>query len=251
MKGPRSEQRRLSGLLLRGRQRVNLFEFQLRVRKSASASALGSEPLSQCRVENVPSVSFSELLTEFQRISPPLTEHWAPPALKVEIARLQTWLGVPLPPEALEVYRLHNGQADFRVRMVFNHFLSDINQALDDLGRHRDIRDSGVVEDGPPEDRRLLEGFPSAFHVPLLTDDTGNFVGYDLRPGPDGHFGQVVVFGADVDAQVVCGSLGELWGALVCELREGNWELSDELGTGFQGLRFKTESSEIVRLLSL
>lgn len=59
------------------------------------------------------------------------------------------------------------------------------------------------------------------------------------------------MFGGDVDAQVVCGSLGELWTALLGELRSGNWVLREDSSTGLLELEFKTQDSEVARLLSL
>lgn len=196
--------------------------------------------------------TFAELLGEVGRVAPFLTAPLAPPAAEAEIERLERWLGTPVPEEAREVYRLHDGQrAGGRVPTLFNHGLLSIAQALDELGVHREIRESGICEDDPLLDRRLSEGFPSAYHVPLLSDDTGNFVGYDVRPGPAGTYGQVLVFGGDVDAQVVCGSLPELWGALLDELRRGNWALRESERRTYPRLSFKNQDSEVARLLSL
>lgn len=126
--------------------------------------------------------SFSELLAELYRIYPPFTERLAPPAPKSEIERLEAWLGVSVPEEARAVYRLHDGQGESKAYTVYSRYLLSINEALDQLALQRGGRESGIVLDDLLEDQRLSQGFPSAFHVPLLSDDTGNFVGYDVRP---------------------------------------------------------------------
>lgn len=67
--------------------------------------------------------------------------------------------------------------------------------------------------------------------VPLLSDRTGNYVGVDLDPGPNGSLGQVIVFGRDFDRKCVLwmgdgeGGWGKWLAAFVDELQSGEgWE---------------------------
>jgi cell wall assembly regulator SMI1 len=199
-----------------------------------------------------PSATFAELLAALEVIHPPSVNRLAPPATPAQIAMLESWLGVVVPSEALEVYAIHNGQADqFDVGCIFDRTLLSISQALFDLAVHDDIRRSGIVNDELHRlhtDERVSQGFPSASHVPILSDLTGNFIGYDIRPSDQGRFGQVVVFGADVDTWVVFDSIPELWGALINELHAGNWTLVKDEITGLTYLQF-VELNETLRQL--
>ena len=172
-------------------------------------------------------------------VHPPSVHRLAPPATEAEIATLENWLGAVVPSEAREVYALHNGQADqFAVGCIFDRTLLSISQALFDLSVHHDIRSAKTSNYEIDEDERVSESFPSAGHVPILSDLTGNFIGYDVRPSARGRFGQVLVFGADVDTRVVFDSIPELWGALVAELHAGNWTLREDEITGLTELQF-------------
>lgn len=207
--------------------------------------------------------SFSELIEEIGRIDPSITARFAPPASEAEIERLEAFVGLPLPEEAKAVYRLHDGQgASAGVWTIYHRYLMTIQEAMDTMTMYREFweesvarpRDPWVDELGdqdPPDDPRLGLGIYSPWRVPVLHDDTGNYVGYDLEPGPAGTYGQVLVYGADVDPQVVCDSLGELWGALLHELRTGNWVLQENPHYGNRWLDFKRQDSPVARLLSL
>lgn len=186
-----------------------------------------------------PRATFAELLALLGSIHPPSVDRLAPPATDAEITTLEDWLGVTLPSEAREIYALHNGQADqFAVGCIFDRTLLSVSQTLFDLTVHDDIRRSKTWNEEIDKDEWVSESFPSAGHIPILSDLTGNFIGYDVRPSAQGQFGQVLVFGADVETCVVFDSISELWGALIDELWAGNWTLRQEETTGLTEVSF-------------
>lgn len=204
---------------------------------------------------NPPKATLDEVIAEIGRIDPSIAARFAPPASENEIIHLEGIVGRTLPEEAKAIYRLHNGQrAGEWAWTIYHHYLMSIREAIDTLAMYRGAwaefgatgQDAWLDE---PTDPRT-PGLYSPWRVPFLHDDTGNYVGYDLEPGPAGTYGQVVVFGGDVNPQVVCASIGELWGALLHELRAGNWILSDD-GDGNLILDFKRKDSPVARLLSL
>jgi cell wall assembly regulator SMI1 len=83
--------------------------------------------------------------------------------------------------------------------------------------------------------------------IPLITDLAGNHVGVDLAPGPQGKWGQVIVFGRDFDTKFV---LADHWGDFLLmfakDLESGNYDLvqvvDDVLG-GDGELVFKDKRS--------
>lgn len=74
----------------------------------------------------------------------------------------------------------------------------------------------------PEMDPRVQALTPHPGLVPVFTDDTGNFLGYDTAPTARGTWGQVVVFGADIETpEVVAPSFAALFQRLADELRAG------------------------------
>ena len=65
--------------------------------------------------------------------------------------------------------------------------------------------------------------------IPMVTDHAGNHIGVDLAPGPQGIYGQVIVFGRDFDTKyVVADNWGEFLLSFANDLEEGNWWLVEE-----------------------
>jgi cell wall assembly regulator SMI1 len=201
-----------------------------------------------------PRATFAQLLEALALVHQPSVDRLAPPATPAQIVTLENWLGVSVPSEAREVYSLHNGQfRDAGIGGIFDRTLLTISQALVDLNAHDDIRRSGIFDDITVDDEmgggeRVSENFPSAGHVPILSDMTGNFIGYDVRPSARGRFGQVLVFGADVGTTVMFDSLHELWGTLLNELRVGNWKLVEDEFTGLITVQFRTLGGTLKKL---
>lgn len=195
---------------------------------------------------NLPQTTFLDLIVELARLHHPSVERLADAATPIETAQLETWLGIALPREVHEVFSLHNGQADhFDVGAFFNQTFLSIAQILDELSIHDEIRRSGIVNDDPLEDARTSANFPATFHVPILSDGTGNFIGCDLCPSSQGQFGQVIVFGADVGVCVIYDSLSELWESLLKELHSGAWVIYYDDHNGIEQLRLTPESEKL------
>ncbi len=194
--------------------------------------------------------TFSKFVEELGKIHNPSVARLAPPALDSKIAQLETFLGISIPDEIRDVYKLHNGHNDhFSTGTIFNRMLLTIDQVMEEINIHGDIRRSGIVDDTWIEDPRVTENFPSTGHIPLLSDGTGNFIGYDLRPSKQGCIGQVLVFGADVDVRVIFDSIEQLWGTLLEELHTRNWIIQLDEITKLTELHIKVLHSKVLQLL--
>ncbi|SCU99371.1 LADA_0H19328g1_1 [Lachancea dasiensis] len=64
--------------------------------------------------------------------------------------------------------------------------------------------------------------------IPLVTDNAGNHIAVDLAPGPDGHHGQIILFGREFDTKfVVANNWGDFLLNFANDLEKGNWYIMD------------------------
>lgn len=72
---------------------------------------------------------------------------------------------------------------------------------------------------------------PSYSHrgwIPIIKDDCGNQIAIDLAPGPNGTWGQVIIFGRDYDTKLVIAlSFQEFIFTFVNDLENGNYKIDD------------------------
>lgn len=171
------------------------------------------------------------LLRELARLHPSFIERLGPPASSEDFSRAEGLTGTRFPEQIRRLYTRHNGQRDNLGNGVF--FGADLlrlDQIAEEYRALLELRDSGIVQSPSPADPRLSEDFPGAGHIPFLADGSGNYVGFDVRPGPSGTFGQILVFGADLpEAEVVFPSLSEMLAAVLNQLRSGNFILREDL----------------------
>lgn len=123
-----------------------------------------------------------------------------------------------------QAYLTHcGGERDHRVPGTF---LSLKAMSVTDILRTRkmfqEIVESGIVQWEVPADPRVAHPFPWPGHLPLFEDTTGNYLGVDCNPSRQGHIGQVIRFGADLDeVEVVFENLAELFDQAARWLQSG------------------------------
>ncbi|CCF56719.1 hypothetical protein KAFR_0B04230 [Kazachstania africana CBS 2517] len=97
----------------------------------------------------------------------------------------------------------------------------------------------------PPE--TILPVYAHPAWIPLVTDHAGNHIGVDLSPGPNGKYGQVIIFGRDFDTKYAINSnWGEFLLSFANDLEAGNWFLindSDDYYSGEGELVFRDKKS--------
>lgn len=190
--------------------------FELTVHSAGSWQLCASDTLADVierhpiRFDETP-VKVSEL-TEVARTE--LADAWnagssdyfaEPPATNEELEDLALRLGVPVPPPLVALLQLTNGAEiddpeDWDATVTAGWSLlsaEDIAAAHDRLVEDASYgHNSGAVN--TPADQRLTQ--LRALHpgwIPFATDDSGNYLGLDTVPGPDGSPGQVLEFGTD------------------------------------------------------
>lgn len=170
-------------------------------------------------------VSFERFLAALDSLGSGVRSRLNPPASTEELDEVASLLPAAPPEEWRELYGQHDGEGDNWADGTFFCLkflpLADVRRVLDEMQDHLE---TGVEPDEPDEpDPRIAQGWPSLGLLPLFDDTTGNYLGVDLHPGPEGTFGQVVVFGADyAGARYAFSSLGALFGWVTAQVQAGN-----------------------------
>jgi internalin A len=155
-------------------------------------------------------------------------------ATDLEILELETKIGASLPEEVRSLYRICNGQRNAATGLFFGCELLTLNQIFDEWAVWRD-----VLTDNPEINSEMLHqsSWPNGAvdpvyinlgWIPISRDFGGNNIGIDLAPGPNGIFGQVIIYGRDEDQKIVLGlTLLHVLQWLGSELHKGNFELTE------------------------
>jgi ankyrin repeat protein/cell wall assembly regulator SMI1 len=133
---------------------------------------------------------------------------WLPPATEKEIAELAAFVGTPLPPALLSIYRRANGQkptarkplcppADF---LDGGWFLSPISEVIADGMMLTELLDKGEFDGQKKKvmpDNEVRKEWWDRHWLPILADGGGDHVCLDFNPSPSGKVGQVIEFRHD------------------------------------------------------
>ena len=153
-----------------------------------------------------------------------------PPATVKQIREFEAAVGVKLPADVRQSFRLYNGQCP-GPGIIYGLAVESLRDCLNNWkqwvkGRQMTQKDGSHV--GLDE---ACYSFPNGFvrpvyfdpkWVPLTYDGSGNHIGVDLNPGPNGTRGQVIIFGPDDEHHTV---LARSWGQFLTDI-------ADELEAG-------------------
>ena len=171
---------------------------------------------------------------------PPDRYKFNPPAAGSEIEALERLIGFKLPRAYHQLYRWHDGENDDRWGHIYGLPLIPLqwaasewkawDQLLDDFkGNRYEIRAGAWPEDA------VDPAYINPRWIPLTADGSGNSIGLDFDPWPQGRVGQVIIYGRDEDVKVVLAeSLGKFLEWIAGLLESGNFRLDE---TGEQRLR--------------
>ncbi|VUG17853.1 DEBR0S2_17788g1_1 [Brettanomyces bruxellensis] len=165
-------------------------------------------------------------------------------------------LGVSLPLDFRESYKIHDGQVSLgKTRgLIFSYPLMDLESIAGETAVWRKVYDriqgksfsddvdkkgqlkqqKGFYSKFVSNQRSLPEGAiqPLYCHpnwIPFVKDNAGNNIALDLAAGPKGHWGQVILFGRDYDTKVVvASSFSEFLFNLSEDLEDGKFEIDED-----------------------
>jgi cell wall assembly regulator SMI1 len=158
----------------------------------------------------------------------------SPPASEEQLRQFESAIGVKLPKDVRDSYRVYNGQCA-GLGIIYRLAVEPLRECLlhwrnwvEGYGENLKDNSAADLDSG-------CSSFPDGFvrpvyfdsgWVPLTYDSGGNHIGVDLNPGPKGCRGQVIVFGRDDEFHPVLAlSWGQFLTDLADELEAGNYRL--------------------------
>lgn len=149
-----------------------------------------------------------------------------------EISEFESEYNIKLPDDVVTYLQQINGEIPYeqQYKLEVGLFLGLQTLNLEDIKREMDVWKQ-VVEDDPElldeEYESLPEGAVNPIYcdadswIGLATDGSGNSIGVDLKPGPNGKVGQVIVWGRDYNEEriVIFDSWGDFLKEVVKDLK--------------------------------
>lgn len=159
-----------------------------------------------------------------------------PPAMDADVDEFEKLIGLKLPISYRQLYRWHDGENDDRWGHIYGLPLLPLKQAafqweawnrvLSDFAGNRYEIPGGAW----PADA-VDPAYINPRWIPLTHDGSGNHIGLDFDPWPNGRVGQVIIFGRDEDVKAVLAeSLGKFLEWIAGLLESGNFRLKAEPG---------------------
>lgn len=168
---------------------------------------------------------------------PPDEYRFNPPASEAQLAAFEHLVGLALPRAYHQLYRWHDGENDDRVGHIYGLPLLPLKQAASEWTVWNEVLadfdgDPYTIPGGswPPE--AVDPAYINPRRIPLTYDGSGNHIGLDFDPWPEGRVGQVILYGRDEDVKAVLApSLGGFLEWIAGLLESGNFRLDDEPGS--------------------
>ena len=174
-----------------------------------------------------------------------------PPATEEQLAAFERLIGLAMPRAYRQLYRWHDGEEDDRWGHVFGMPLLSLEQAAaqwtvwNEVLADFDGNRYQISAAGWPQ-HAVDPAYINPRWIPLTHDGSGNHIGLDFDPWPEGRHGQVILYGRDEDVKVVLApSLGAFLQWLAGLLESGNFRLDAVPGTpALRDFRLKDPPSD-------
>lgn len=140
------------------------------------------------------------------KIDPQFTSLFNSAATENEINEAEQHIAVQLPGNLRELYLSCNGQSQ-GAGIFCNWSFLPLEELRSEWQNWNDIEEfykvSFSIDACSIPRGHIKELYTSPKWIPFATDFCGNNLGYDTDPGPEGTFGQIIVFGRDYDTKYV------------------------------------------------
>ncbi len=129
-------------------------------------------------------------------------------ATNEQIAELEQGIGVQLPEDVRESFRIHNGQIDYSFGFIHAVELLSLTRVWQEWSVWKELRDNGTFETFTSEPQQEIKGdWWNECWIPLTYDGSGNHHCLDMAPTAAGTPGQIITMWHDSgDREVVAGS---------------------------------------------
>jgi cell wall assembly regulator SMI1 len=164
--------------------------------------------------------------------APEVLDNLAGPASEQELAARERALGVALPDEFAESYRLHNGQRRDVPGLTEMGWLLPLKEAVAQRRVWKELLDGGhFVGVSSEPDVGVRDDWWSPKWIPFTHDGGGNHLCIDLDPAPGGSVGQVILmWHDDPRRELRAGSFGGWLSEFAARLERGELVYSEEYG---------------------
>jgi cell wall assembly regulator SMI1 len=211
-----------------------------------------------------------------------LFDQLSEPATLNDLNELELDLDCSLPQDVRESITIHDGQerGGTPTGIIFGSMLLDCEEILQEWKQWKEVNDqymlsatqevpkafgSTTLQPVNPQWRNELlskqdcvpanavqKAYAHPGWIPLVRDWGGNNIAIDLAPGPQGKWGQVILFGRDYDIKYVVARSWSAFMAMVADdLGSGKWFVEEESGAlklrEFKAGRVEPEYFDILR----
>lgn len=170
---------------------------------------------------------WTEYKTWLKHAAPTVFDTINPAPMPGELSKLTGNTEFTLPDEVIKLYEENDGGE--RGNLIYGMELLSIAKILNELQNWReleDVGDNGLYSSYPENAIKLR--YTNHGWLPLLSDGSGNHIGVDMDPGPNGLLGQVINFGRDEDHKfVIASSFTEFLKMINSYINAGRWVVND------------------------
>lgn len=145
---------------------------------------------------------------------PSILDQLNPPATDEQIRDLETKIGLSLPEQFKELYKINNGERQNKLCGILLGFhLYSLDDILREWTSWKEVRED-LSEEDLNEMSESATSTPANYiqkrysipqWIPLCGDSGGNHIGLDLAPDSWGTSGQIITFGREEDDKIVVG----------------------------------------------
>jgi cell wall assembly regulator SMI1 len=168
-----------------------------------------------------------------RQYAPELLKDLNPGATEADFQALETMIGVTLPEDFKDFYRVHNGQTPTsQVTLWGSEELLSTQRIAEEWKVWKDLYDAGEFKGNTSEpDMGIRNDWWNPKWIPLTYDGAGNHDCLDLDPAADGVSGQVIRMWHDDETRELVGEQFGQWVAYYVEdLQEGRFVYQEEYG---------------------
>ncbi|HET7316061.1 MAG TPA: SMI1/KNR4 family protein [Sphingomicrobium sp.] len=159
-----------------------------------------------------------------------------PPAAEAQLDAFERLVGLELPRAYRQLYRWHDGDSDKDDRWghIYGLPLLSLHSAASQWKAWNDVLagfggDRYKIRGGSWPEGAVDPAYINPRWIPLTHDGSGNHIGMDFDPWPEGRVGQIILYGRDQDVKAVLApSLGAFLEWIADLLESGNFRLDRE-----------------------
>lgn len=144
---------------------------------------------------------------------------------------LEAKIGVDLPDEFVEFYKIHNGQNFEAVGgFIYCEQLLPITGVIDEWNIWKKLYDDKDFDDSQSSPAKgIKDDWWNPLWIPITSDGSGNNYCVDLDPAEGGKIGQVIrMWHDDAIRELVANSISEWFLQLIDEYAKGGYKYSDD-----------------------